>query len=189
MATPEIIMWIAVVLLGLGGGIRLTGVRNLTALALAVSWLAGQIYYLRTGNNLATGEYFKADVAVIAVIYAKTIWRVGARQYPILWQHIGALATEPTVCDRFIIAIFLLGSWPVYVLTLDPWLQYWLLYWFTLSQFVFAGLEAAIFWWHEHQLETDTRPTADIIPFTSRLGAEPILAFDTKIRGGGGVRC
>lgn len=121
--------------------------RNLTAFALTASWLVGQIYYLRTGNSLALGQYFMADIAVVTVIFAKAIVSAGAKTYPTAWRQFKAFATDLTVCDRFILGLFLLGAWPIYVSTIHPYYQWWLLFYITIAQFLFAGAEPLARWW------------------------------------------
>lgn len=176
--------WQQAFMWGVVGCVGLLSRRNLTAFALALSWLVGQAYYLQTGDNLATSEYFMADVAVITFIYAKTIWRVGPKTYPSAWLHLKGFFLDLTLPDRLIVAIFALGSWPTYVIELHPFYKYWLLYWLTVSQFLIAGGEALFSWHRARKAQPREVRTADIIPFIPRFGAEP-----TQLSGGGGVRC
>ena len=137
MSTPAVIMWAVVFAVGFPSAWR-----NPTALALALSWLAGEVTWLLTGNNLPTSTYFMADVAVISLIYAKTIRRVGVKSYPTLRKQIYCLFLDLTVCDRWVVAIFLLGMWPLYISTIDPYYQWWALWSFAILQFLFAAAEA-----------------------------------------------
>jgi len=182
MTPPEVAMW------GLVGCVGLMSRHNLTAFALALSWLVGQIYYLSTGDGLATSEYFMADIAVITLIYAKTIRRVGPKSYPTAWLHLKCFFLDLTVWDRLIVAIFLLGSWPVYVVEIN---KYWPLYWLTVSQFLLAGAEALVSWHRARQAQPRERiNSADIIPFIPRFGAEATARSVTQLPLGGdrGVR-
>jgi len=136
VTTPEIVMWAIVAVLGLGGGIRLKGVRNPTALALAVSWLVSQIYYLRTGDGLALSEYILADIAVVTVIFAKGILRARPHPWPAL-----------TGWDKCVLALFFFGAWPVYVGGLSELFTYWALYYIKAAQLLCAGMEPLATWW------------------------------------------
>jgi hypothetical protein len=179
MTPPELAMW------GVVGCVGLLSRHNLTAFALALSWLVGQSYYLHTGDNLATSEYFMADVAVITLIYAKTIRRVGPKTYPSAWLHLKCFFLDLTICDRLIVAIFLLGSWPVYVIEID---KYWPLYWLTVSQFLFAGAEALLSWHRRRNAPQEPLASAEIIPFVvpTQYPHRPALLL---ARGDDGVRC
>lgn len=120
--------------------------RNPTAFALATSWAVGQAVWWYTGNNLPLKAYFIADLTVIAIIYAKAIIGVGPRKYRNLAHQLWCMVTELTLFDRVIVALFVLGCWPLYVLTLDAWLQWWALYWITVAQFLLAGAESIYSW-------------------------------------------
>lgn len=168
--------------------------RNPTAAGLVLSWMLGEVTWMMTGNNLPLSVYFMADVAVITIIYAKMIWRVGPKTYPSAWLHFKCFILDLTVCDRIIVGIFLLGAWPAYVIELDPYYKWWLLYWLTVAQFVLAGAEALSSWLRRRNDPPKVdRLSADIIPFAPRFGAEPISAFrsDTQLpsSGGGGAQC
>lgn len=121
----------------------LAGLRNPTAMALSVAWIASEIVYLDTGNNLSLSTHFMADIAVIALIYAKTILRMGPKLYPTLGRQIYCMFLDLTKCDRWIVAIYLLGAWPLYVLSLDSYYRWWGLYWLVIAQFLLASAEAA----------------------------------------------
>jgi len=177
MTPPELAMW------GVVGCVGLLSRHNLTVCALALSWLVGQAYYLHTGDGLATSEYFMADVAVITLIYAKTIRRVGPKSYPTAWLHLKCFFLDLTVWDRLIVAIFLLGSWPVYALEID---KYWPLYWLTVSQFLLAGAEALLS--RRRKAPQEPLASADIIPFVvpTQYPHRPALLL---ARGDDGVRC
>jgi hypothetical protein len=43
-----------------------------------------------------------------------------------------------------VVGIFLLGAWPLYVLNIDAYDKWWLLYYLAIAQFLFAGAEAIL---------------------------------------------
>lgn len=137
MTTPHLIMWGVVIAVGITSAWR-----NPTALALTFSWLAGELTWLVTGNSLPLSTYFMADAAVIAIIYAKTIRRVGTKTYPTLWKQLYCLIVDLTSFDRWVVAIFLLGMWPLYVLNIDPLTKWYALWGLAIIQFLIAGAEA-----------------------------------------------
>lgn len=116
--------------------------RNPTAAMLVMAWLAGEFLWLVTGESLALSTYFMTDVAVIALIYAKTIRHVGAKTYPTLRRQLWCLIFDLSVWDRWIVGLFLLGAWPIYILALHPYYKWWLLYAIVILQFLLAGAEA-----------------------------------------------
>jgi hypothetical protein len=116
--------------------------RNITAAALTISWLVGEIWWMATGDNLPLSTYFMTDVAVVSVIYAKTIVRVGAKTYPSLLEQLRCLIVDLTPYDRWVVAIFLLGAWPLYVLSVHPWWKWYGLWAMVIAQFLIAGAEA-----------------------------------------------
>lgn len=190
MTTPEIVIWAVVCGVGLSASRR-----NPTALALSLSWLAGEITWMATGNNLPLSTYIMADIAVITVIFAKSIYRAGPRFYPSAQLHLKGFVTDLSWADRFIVAIFLLGAWPAYAIEMHPYYRWWTLYYLTVAQFLLAGSEV-LFSWHRRgdAPPAEEAHSADIIPFTRRIiGAEPIPstspAAQLSTRGDDGVRC
>lgn len=137
MTWPHMAMYAVVFGIGIPAALR-----NLTALALALSWLVGETAWMMTGNNLPLSTYFMADVAVIALVYAKTIRRVGTKTYPTLWRQLYCLAADLTVWDRWIVGVFILGAWPLYALAVDPWQKWYSLWALCILQFLLAGAEA-----------------------------------------------
>lgn len=161
-------MWAVVVCVGLPAAYR-----NPTALALSLSWLAGQATYLTTGNNLPLSIYIMADIAVITIIYAKSIRHAGVKTYPSAWRHLKGFVTDLTPCDRIVLAIFLLGSWPVYVLDLHPYYRWWTLYWLTIAQFLTAGVEAFAGWYVRNPPAQTHSNILEFAPaYRRRFGAE-----------------
>lgn len=141
---PHLIMWLTVIAVGIPSAWR-----NPTAFALTFSWLAGEAAWLTTGNNFPLSVYFMADIAVISVIYAKTIRRCGPKVYPSLRDQLRCLVTDPTIWDRLIVAIFLLGAWPLYVLSVSPLFKWWGLWALAILQFLLAFAEAALSFRHD----------------------------------------
>lgn len=139
MTWPAVAMYATVAFIGLPAA---TLMRNMSAAALVAAWLVGEITWLVTGNNLPLSTYFMTDIAVITIIYAKTIRRVGPKTYRSTWQQIYCLAADLTVWDRWIVAIFLFGAWPLYVLSVHPWWKWYGLWGLVIAQFLLAGAEA-----------------------------------------------
>jgi hypothetical protein len=152
MSTPHLIMWAVVF------AVALLARRNATAIALIASWMIGETAWLITGNNLPLSAYFMADLAVISVIYAKMIRRVGAKQYSTLWLQCKCMFLDLAICDRWIVAIFLLGAWPLYVANIHPYYQWWALWALTISQFLLAGAEAAFQLHREYREQAEEEP-------------------------------
>jgi hypothetical protein len=136
-------IWQAAVMYLVVAGTFLASFRNATAAALCSAWLAGELIYIFTGNTLPLGFFFMADIAVISIIYFKTIRRCGAKLYSSLGQQMRCLVTDLTTCDRWIVAIFLLGVWPAYILMIEPYWKWHLLWGLTILQFLLASAEAA----------------------------------------------
>lgn len=135
--------WQALVMYCVVAGIGfLAAFRNVTAFALCAAWLFAEIVWIATGNSLPLSSYFMADVAVISIIYAKTIKRVGPKIYPTLRRQLYCLIVDLTPFDRWIVAIFMLGMWPAYVLSVDPWWKWHWLWGLAILQFLLAGAEA-----------------------------------------------
>lgn len=167
MSLPAIIMYLTVAFIGLPAAFR-----NPTAAALVLSWLAAEVSFMLTEDNLPLSIYFMADIAVIAVIYAKTIRACGAKLYSSLGEQLRCLVTDLTKCDRWIVALFVLGAWPLYVLDIHAFYKWWLLWAIVTLQFLLAGGEALTsFRAEKRKAETDT-PIIDrhlvVIPFPCR---------------------
>lgn len=138
MSWPSFAMYLVVACVGLPAAFR-----NPTAAALVISWLAGEIAWMVTGNNLPLSTYFAADIVVVSIIYAKTIRHCGPKEYPSMRGQLRCLVTDLTICDRWIVAIFLLGMWPAYVLSIHPYYKWFWLWGLAISQFLLAGAETA----------------------------------------------
>lgn len=153
MTWPHIAMYAVVFGIGLPASAR-----NSTAFFLAVSWILGETTWLLTGNSLPLSTYFMADVAVISLIYAKTIRRVGSKTYPTLRRQLYCLMIDLTVWDRWIVAIFLAAAWPLYVFNVDPWTKWWSLWFLVILQFLLAGAEAIQSFRHEFKERAASDP-------------------------------
>lgn len=147
--------------------------RNSTALAMVIAWLSVELVYQLTGDSLPLRFSFMADIAVIVVIYAKMIRRCGAKLYSSLGEQLRCLVTDLTPWDRWIVAIFLLGAWPAYALSFDPWWKWHLLWLATISQFLLAGGEALTCFRAEKRKAVTDTPIIDrhmvVIPFPCRV--------------------
>lgn len=153
MSLPAAIVYGIVLFVGLPAALR-----NSTAAALVLSWICGEISWMLTGNNLPLSTYFMADVAVIALIYAKTIRRVGPKTYPTIARQLYCLVMDLTVYDRWVVAIFILGAWPLYVLNLHAYYKWWALWSLLIAQFLLAGAEAIQSFRHELKARAASEP-------------------------------
>lgn len=136
--------WQAVTMYAVVAGLGIpSAFRNATAAALVFAWLAGETLWLATGNSLPLSFFFMADIAVISIIYAKMIRRVGAKTYPTFARQLYCLVVDLTVWDRWIVGLFLFAAWPAYVLAIDPSTKWHILWAITIIQFCLAGAEAA----------------------------------------------
>lgn len=115
MTKAEIVLWASVFVVGISflkGG-------NLTAGALVLAWISGQIVYLITGNNLPVEFYLYPDFFVIAVVFCKP---------------------ERTRADWFVLAIFPV-MWALYVADISAFTKWWSLYALVLAQLLAVGWE------------------------------------------------
>jgi hypothetical protein len=137
MSWPHVLIYVVVIGIGLP-----SAVRNPVAAALVGNWAIGEFSWMVSGDNLPLTIYFMADVAVIAVICAKATWREGCRTYPSFREQIRCFGRALTLWDRWLVASYIFVAWPIYVLTIDPWHKWWVLYWLVVAQFLMAGGEA-----------------------------------------------
>lgn len=137
MSWPSIVIYALIACVGLP-----SAVRNWTAAGLILSWIGAEVIYIATGDNLPLSAFFMADVGVISIIYAKTVRRVGPKFYRSTGHQLRCLVLDLTVCDRWVVGLFVLGAWPVYVLNLHPYYKWWALYLIVVAQLLIAGLEA-----------------------------------------------
>lgn len=175
MSWQAIVMYCAVGIIGIPAAFYFwpIRIRNVTALALVVAWLVAEMIVYRTGNSLPLGFYFKADIAVIAVIYAKTIRRCGVKVYSRAGEQLRCLATDLTLWDRGIVAVFLLGMWPLYVLNFDAFDKWQALMWLAVAQFLLAGGEVVASFLAARRKKQKPPPIIDrhlvVIPFPVRV--------------------
>lgn len=113
--------------------------RNVTALAMVIAWLSVELVYQITGDSLPLQYSFMADIAVVAVIYAKTN---GRNECAAGRTQLRRLITDLTICDRLIVGIYFALVWPAYVLQFDPYTKWMLLWALAIAQFALAGGEA-----------------------------------------------
>lgn len=127
--------------------------RNPTPLALLASWVAAEIWWIATGNSIAVSVYFMTDIAVIAVILAKSIIRAGRASSP-----------DITLWDKAILGLFVFAAWPAYIAA-NPLIQFWVPWATVVLQFLLAGTESFLGWRKAVALRKAETRSADIIPF------------------------
>lgn len=139
MSLPETVFYAVVLCVGVPAMVK-----NVTAVGLVFAWLAGQLAWLATGDNLPLNTYVLADLAVVALICCKPEVR-SCFPYRNSWHQLCALWIERGNWDRAILLIF--GAmWAVYLLPLSDYHKWWSLWWLALAQFVLAGGEAYQTW-------------------------------------------
>lgn len=154
--------------------------RNITAFALVVAWVASEIVSARTGNSIPLTTYAVTDPLVIAVICAKATMREGCSTYPTFKAQARRLWEATTICDRYIVGLFVFAAWPVYLAYLSGLNQYhtWMLLWYVaIAQFAFAGLEVLTGWRRYMRERHGWTNSGNIIQFAHArklIGAEPI---------------
>jgi hypothetical protein len=132
--------------------------RNITALAMVIAWLFVELVYQLTGDSLPLKFSFMADVMVITAIFAKMVIKCGPKYYPSARDMLRCFITDLTFSDRGILAIFLLGAWPLYVLNVDPWWKWMGLWALVIIQFLLAGAEAAFSFRHDVKPRARSEP-------------------------------
>lgn len=141
MSWPSLVMYAAVLLVGVPAMWY-----NPTAFGLVISWSMAQGLWYMTGDNLPLDFYFIADLTVIAIIYAKTVSRCAGKVYRDGWHQLRCMVFDLTPWDRAIVALFVLGAWPLYILDIGAWEKWFGLWGITVFQFLLAGAEAAHSW-------------------------------------------
>lgn len=138
LTTPEIVIWAVVLAVSvsfLKGG-------NLTAGALVMAWIFGQVVYLITGNDLPVEYYAYPDIFVIAVIFAKPEW-CNLRPYRSAWHQLQCIILERSPADRIVLLIFPV-MWVLYAAAVHPFYKWWSLYFLCIAQLLAAGWESFI---------------------------------------------
>lgn len=139
MSIPAIVMWAVVALIGIPSAWK-----NPTAAALVLSWIAGEVVFLLTGNNLPVEYYLYPDIFVIGVIFAKPDYRCS--EYESAWRQFLCLTLERSPSDRCVLLIFPI-MWVTYVAPIDPYYQWWILWAAAILQFLFASTESLERFW------------------------------------------
>jgi hypothetical protein len=116
--------------------------RNPTSFALAMNWLVQEYSWMVTGHNVTPQVAFCADVAVVAIIFMKATWREGCRTYPTMREQAQCFWRALTMWDKLVAAGYVFATWPIYVLNIDPYHEYWALFYICIAQYLFAGSEA-----------------------------------------------
>ena len=151
--------WQAIVMYAVVAGVGIPAAfRNVTALAMVIAWLSVELVYQLTGDSLPLKFSFMADVMVITAIFAKMVIKCGPKNYPSMRGMLRCFITDLTCSDRGILAIFLLGAWPLYVLNVDPWWKWMGLWALVIIQFLLAGAEAAFSFRHDVKPRARSEP-------------------------------
>ena len=133
MATPEVIIWLVVLVVGIPSTWW-----NPTAGALVICWIVGEVSYLVIGDNLPILHYLIGDAFVLLVIFAKAEHRFPLEGCRIqLWKTL----LDSVCMDRWVLAIFVI-MWMIYAVPLHPYFKWWALYYLLVAQFLATGWEA-----------------------------------------------
>jgi hypothetical protein len=135
--------------------------KNFTAFGLLLVYAGVQSTYYLTGASPPMVVQWLCDITVLAMIYMKPP-SYDCFPYRSVWHLLCAVWLERSWCDRVIIACFVAGLWPAYLL-LDPTsaTYWWTLYWLSLTQYLVAAY-AALFNWRSAKAsssETDNPST------------------------------
>lgn len=148
MSPAAQVMLAVVLLVGVPSAIRLRlkerprlTLLNPTAAALVISWLAAELVWLRTGDNLPMGIYFGADLFVMAILCLK------------------AWARRATGWDVAIMLVFPMMWLYYFDQEIGLYHKWYALYFLLLAQFLAAGAEP-FFTWLEPRL-AKARETVD----------------------------
>lgn len=121
---------------------------NATWAALGLAYFITQGWYLlekSSGRELSVGDLWMIDVLTVALVFCKAIARCPDQEYRTARQHLRCMVAAFTVPDRAVVAIFPL-MWLVYVLRIDDFSRWWVLYGLAMAQFLVAGGEALNEW-------------------------------------------
>jgi hypothetical protein len=140
MSTPELVFLSVMLAIGLPALLLNRTAPALSVAALAISWCVQEAFWLVSGECIGTLGGLALDYGAILVIVAKPEIR-DCSPYPTLWHQILSFWCERSIWDAAILAIFPL-MWLVHASRLDPYHQYWSLWWLALVQFLLAGAEA-----------------------------------------------
>lgn len=135
MSWPEILMWAVVLCIGLP-----SVARNITSLGLVISWAAGQMTWMLTGDNLPIAVYVAMDAFVITIIYIKAA-AYDCYPYSSLVDQLCAFWLEKSWWDRIVLAIFPV-MWALYAAPISDFHRWWALWMLVIVQFLVSGSEA-----------------------------------------------
>jgi hypothetical protein len=139
MTPPEIIFALVVLLVGIPSMWR-----NVTAIALVVSWGLGQAVWMISGDNLPLRIYFLCDLTVLTAILCKSE-AFNCLPYHGPRHQVRCLLLERSLWDRIVIMIFP-AMWAVYVLPVGEYNRWWTLFYLALAQLLAAGGESFQSW-------------------------------------------
>ncbi len=125
MSDTQLSLWVVAIAVGL-----FSAWRNPTALALLLAFAASE-------RGLPTEFYIYPDVITIAVIFCKPDYRP-CPDYSTVWHQLLCILTERSPSDR-IVLLTMPAAWYLYVTAIDPYYQWWGLYWLAMAQFAAAG--------------------------------------------------
>jgi hypothetical protein len=146
-------MWAAVLVVGMPAAWR-----NPTAGALVLCWVFSEGLYTLTGNGLAVQYFAYPDIFVLAVIMAKPEY-CNLQPYRSTLHQLKCILLERSPSDRFIMLSYPV-AWYFYVTDIQPYYQYYALWWLAIAQFLAAGWEPVSKFFRRHA-ETMNRPPAD----------------------------
>lgn len=135
MSFPALFMWLVVFAVGVPSAWV-----NPTAAALVISWIASEVVFVLTGNNLPVQFYLYPDLFVIAVIVAKPEW-CNLRPYTGVWHQLKCILLERSLTDRIILSSFPV-MWCIYVADIPAYSKWWMLYGLAIFQFLAASAES-----------------------------------------------
>lgn len=124
-------------LLAMASALALTCWWNVTAGALAAQYFFLRGIWWAFGIEFPTDVQFIVDLTVVAAIYAKP--PACYVPYRGTWHQVRALWDEKTLWDRVVLSCFPV-MWMGYQASGN--LQWWILYWAAIAQYVAAGSES-----------------------------------------------
>lgn len=117
---------------------------NATSAALAFSYFASQGWWLIAGT-CDVGVLFMIDVATVALVFCKATARCPDAEFASARHQLRCMAAALTRADRVVLGLFPL-IWLAYVLRIDEFARWWILYGLAMLQFAAAGWGALSEW-------------------------------------------